>query len=77
MSVPTVPTVPAYCRHKPSKSAYVRINGRQIYLGPYGSPESRTAQAVGRCALDSVQIHASHVGLLRQGRKVSSPFPFP
>ena len=32
---------PAYTLHKPTGQARVRINGRDHYLGPYGSPESR------------------------------------
>jgi integrase len=33
--------VPSYCRHKASGQAVVRINGKDLYLGPYGSPKSR------------------------------------
>ena len=32
--------VPSYCRHKHSGRAVVRIDGRDHYLGRYGSPES-------------------------------------
>lgn len=32
---------PEYLLHKPSGRARVRINGRDHYLGPHGSPESR------------------------------------
>lgn len=32
---------PGYWSHKPSGQAYVRIDGKDHYLGPYGSPESR------------------------------------
>ncbi len=32
--------VPAYCRHKASHRAVVRIHGQDVYLGPYGSTES-------------------------------------
>ncbi|MCA9120191.1 MAG: site-specific integrase [Planctomycetaceae bacterium] len=32
--------VPSYCLHKASGRAVVRINGRDCYLGPFGSPES-------------------------------------
>lgn len=32
---------PAYRRHKSSNLAYVTIGGKPIYLGAYGSPESR------------------------------------
>ncbi|MFP4356596.1 MAG: hypothetical protein ACLFUJ_15905, partial [Phycisphaerae bacterium] len=32
---------PSYCRHKSSGQARVRIDGRDFYLGPYDSPESR------------------------------------
>lgn len=34
---------PSYCHHKAKGLAYVRLNGRMIYLGPYGSPESKRA----------------------------------
>ena len=33
--------VPSYLLHKPTGQARVRINGRDIYLGEYGSEESR------------------------------------
>lgn len=32
---------PGYWSHKPSGQAYVRIDGKDHYLGPYGSAESR------------------------------------
>src|SRR5687768_16619955 len=32
---------PDYCVHKPSGRAYVRIDGRFIWLGKFNSPESR------------------------------------
>ncbi len=32
---------PSYRHHKPSNQAVVTLNGRDIYLGRYGSPESR------------------------------------
>lgn len=35
--------LPSYRLHKPKGLAVVRLNGRDIYLGPYGTPESRTA----------------------------------
>jgi integrase len=37
--------VPAYRLHKPSGQARVIINREHIYLGPYGSPESREKYA--------------------------------
>lgn len=33
--------VPSYLLHKSTGQARVRINGRDMYLGPYGSEESR------------------------------------
>jgi hypothetical protein len=35
------PKPPAYLLHKPSGQARVRINGKDHYLGPHGSPESK------------------------------------
>ena len=32
---------PAYCLHKSSGRAYVTLDGRAIYLGTFGTPESR------------------------------------
>ena len=32
--------VPKYRLHKPTGLAVVRLSGRDLYLGPYGSPES-------------------------------------
>jgi integrase len=37
--------LPKYSSHKPSGQAKVRFNGRTIYLGKYGSPESKEAYA--------------------------------
>ncbi len=34
--------VPKYCLHKPSGRAYCRIQGKVVYLGRHGSPESKT-----------------------------------
>jgi integrase len=36
---------PAYRLHKPSGQARVRLNGREFWLGKYGTPESREAYA--------------------------------
>ena len=33
--------IPAYRLHKPKQLAVVRLNGRDVYLGRYDSPESR------------------------------------
>ncbi len=37
--------VPAYLRHKSKNLAYVNFSGRILYLGKYGSPESRKKYA--------------------------------
>ncbi|MCO6044633.1 site-specific integrase [Aeoliella sp. ICT_H6.2] len=39
------PKVPSYSLHKPSGRAVVKVKGRSIYLGKYGSDESRDAYA--------------------------------
>ena len=38
--------VPSYRLHKASGQARTIINGRHIYLGKYGSPESRQRYAL-------------------------------
>ena len=35
--------IPCYCLHRPSGKAVVRLNGRDHYLGSYGTEESRLA----------------------------------
>jgi integrase len=35
------PSTPGYCCHRSTGRAYVRLNGRMIYLGPWKSAESR------------------------------------
>jgi integrase len=37
--------LPSYTLHKPTALARVRVAGRDLYLGPYGSPESRQRYA--------------------------------
>ena len=36
-----MPRSPKYCRHKGSGQAYITLNGQEVYLGCYGSPESQ------------------------------------
>jgi len=43
--MPSVRKVPSYSFHKPTGQARVRIQGRDRYLGPYGSKESRAEYA--------------------------------
>lgn len=38
-----MPRQPKYCLHKATNQAYATINGKVVYLGVYGSPESREA----------------------------------
>lgn len=33
-------TVPSYCHHKASGQAYLKVDGKRIYLGKHGTPES-------------------------------------
>jgi integrase len=43
--MPNIVRVPSYKLHKPSGQARAIIRGRHVYLGPYGSPESREKYA--------------------------------
>ncbi len=38
-------SIPSYTFHKPTGQARVRVAGRDFYLGPFGSPESRQEYA--------------------------------
>jgi hypothetical protein len=40
-AVPRKVAFRAYCLHRASSQAVVRINGRDVYLGAYDSPESK------------------------------------
>ncbi len=37
--------IPAYCLHKASGQAYVKLDGKRYYLGKHGSPESHRKYA--------------------------------
>ena len=41
--MPRHPRIPSYRLHKPSGRAVVTINGKELYLGVYDSPESQAA----------------------------------
>ena len=41
MAPTSLPKLPGYLLHKPSGRARVRINGEYVYIGEFGSPESR------------------------------------
>ena len=41
MPMPRQKGIPCYCLHRPSGKAVVRLNGRDHYIGPHGSEESR------------------------------------
>jgi integrase len=41
--MPRQPSVPKLCHHKASNKAVVRLNGRDHYLGLYGTPEAKAA----------------------------------
>jgi integrase len=51
--MPRRPRIPAYRLHKPSGQARVILLGKQVYLGPFGSPASREKYA---------RLIAAHVG---------------
>ena len=58
--------VPKYCRHRPSGRAYVRIHGKVIYVGRYGSDESK--QEYGRLI---AELAASPPVLPQFGEKIT------
>src|SRR5262249_57417136 len=41
IAMPRPKGIPAYGLHKPTGQARVRIDGKDVYLGPHGSEESR------------------------------------
>lgn len=60
-------TIPTYSRHKPSGQAIIRLTDREggrktVYLGPYGSPESRQEYARIVAELSAVPVEAPRSG---------------
>lgn len=51
--------IPSYRLHRPSGRAVVTLNGRDHYLGPHGTPESR--QAYDRLIAQWLSVHGSDV----------------
>ena len=39
--MPSGKRIPSCCHHKPTGQAYVRLAGKQVYLGVYGTAESK------------------------------------
>ena len=39
----SAPRLPALCHHKPTGQAYVRLGGKQVYLGKFGTPAAEDA----------------------------------
>jgi len=62
--------VPAYRLHKPSGQARVILRGRQVYLGPYGSPESREryARLIAEQAANPTAVAASTSSVKADGK---------
>ena len=61
--------VPSYCLHKASGKAVVRLDGRDVYLGKHGSPESHEkyerAIAEWMGSADGQQLFTSAVSFLQ------------
>ncbi len=59
-------SLPSYRRHRPSGQAVVTLDSRDIYLGPYRSPESRAKYdrvvaewLAGPCSIDQREGHGN------------------
>jgi hypothetical protein len=59
VAIPARPSlVPKCCLHKPSGRAYVRIRGKVVYTGDYGSDESK--QRYGRLVVGYLDYAQGH-----------------
>src|SRR5262245_11312794 len=71
---------PAYCLHSASGRAYVRIDGRRIYLGRFNTQESRDAydraigEWIGKGRHSTAAVHPSCVPGRRTVSTVISEF---
>ncbi len=70
MPASTKPRVPVYRHHKPSGLASVRIEGRDIYLGPHGTPESRAEYK--RVIAEWLANHKAESNGSNENRKVAN-----
>lgn len=55
--MPRKNVIPTYRHHKPSGQAVVTINRRDVYLGPWQSPESRQRYAAALAELKTGPVH--------------------
>ena len=69
--MPRKPKVPSYCLHKASGRAVVRINGRDHYLGPYGTDESHAEYA--RLIADWQVCRQNSMSLAESASAISNP----
>jgi hypothetical protein len=69
--MPKTPKVPKLSLHKPSGCARVRIQGKDLYLGPYGDPE--TLQRYSRLLAElAAQQHQLQVGQVNASKLTPS-----
>jgi hypothetical protein len=61
--------VPKYCLHKPSGRAYVRIQGKVVYVGRHGSADSK--QEYGRLVAE-LAVNPLPLPVLVQGRLITN-----
>jgi hypothetical protein len=61
-------SVPKYRHHKARNCAVVTINGRDYYLGPFGSPESQEKYEQLLRAWRQRQTHTKCTGVPADGR---------
>ena len=64
------PRTPTYRLHKPTGNAVVTLNGRDVYLGPHGAPESR--RAYDRTIAEWLQNHRRPVAANDGGATVAT-----
>ena len=63
------PRLPSYCRHRASGQAYIKVRGKVIYLGVYGSEASQAAYSAAIAAV----LAGREIPRLRQGTDGHSP----
>ena len=74
----SIPRIPSPCRHKASGQAVVRLNGKDFYLGPYGSDRARVAyeRLLGEWLANGRQPFADHAVSLKVFELIAAYWPF-
>src|SRR5215470_14145133 len=70
---------PSYCLHKATGQAYVTLNGKEYYLGLWGTPESKDAydSLIAQCLAGGRSLPSPAAGGCTPAEPKADPVPAP